>query len=213
MLKGVRIGSMISLVGVCLAPAVVYAGTYEAEIKTHKATGAIKRVDGAKAMLMSSEAGIAGVFATKNLKPGHIYTMWVAIMNNPQACKNKEANHCTSKEVLKKADIVKSDVTYGDGVVVPADGTATFRTFVPAGKLAYSWLGKALTNPTGAEIHFALHDHGPMIAEAAHDMLTTARGGCTDGSLPKLWPASARASGDAGPNKCSMAQFAILKQK
>ncbi|MEN8168574.1 MAG: hypothetical protein ABFR65_14005 [Pseudomonadota bacterium] len=186
-----------------------YAGTYEAEIKTHRMTGAENVVDGANAVLVSTDAGVAGSFTTKNLNPGHIYTLWVAIMNKPKACELKDADHCTGKDVMKRAEAVSSDVTYGDGVVAAADGTATFRTFVPAGPLEYSWLGNGLMNPTGAEIHFALHDHGPMIPDKAREMLTTARGGCTDVSLPKSWPAS----GNAGPNKCTMAQFAISQQK
>lgn len=194
-------------------PGLVSAGSIEAEVKTHAATGSVDVVDGAKAHLVSSPEGIAGEFTTRDLKPGHVYTMWVAIMNAPENCELKEADHCTSKDVIKGTDMVNSDVTYGDGVLVGADGTATFRTFVPAGKLDYSWLGKGLDDPMGAEIHFALHDHGPAIEGDLVGMLTTARAGCTEKSLPEAWPASARASGAAGPNDCQMAQFAILKQK
>lgn len=203
----------LSLICVCFLSSQALAGSYEAVVKTHKATGAVKVVEGAKARLVSSEAGIAGSFATKDLKPGHIVTLWVAIMNKPEACEMKGVDHCTSKDVLKRADVVDSDVTYGDGVIVAEDGTATFRTFVPAGKLGYSWLGNNLNNPKAAEIHFALHDHGPLIKGEERDMLSTPRGGCTEDSLPKSWPASARAGGKPGPNKCTMAQFAIFKQK
>jgi len=44
-------------------------------------------------------------------------------------------------------------------------------------------------------------------------MMSTARGGCTEESLPPPWPESARAGGKPGPNDCTMAQFAILKQQ
>jgi hypothetical protein len=204
---------ILSLAGLCLMSTLAHAGSYESEIKTHRMTGAVNVVDGAKATLVSSENGVAGIFATKDLVPGHVYTMWVAIMNTPEACAMTDADHCTGKDVFLNSDAVNSDVTYGDGVVAATDGTATFRTFIPAGALGYSWLGNELSNPTGAEIHFALHDHGPMIPGEALDMLSTPRGGCTEESLPKLWPASARAGGMAGPNKCTMAQFAIFKQQ
>lgn len=204
---------ILSLIGFLSISSFVYAGSYEAEIKTHRMTGAVNVVAGAKAILISSEAGISGSFTTKNLKPGHVCTMWVAIMNKPEACALKDVDHCTSKDVIKRSEAVNSDVTYGDGVIVGADGTATFRTFIPAGKLGYSWLGNSLSNPTGAEIHFAIHDHGPMIPDKVQQMMSTSREGCTDESLPKIWPAKARAGGKAGPNKCTMAQFAILKQK
>ena len=204
---------LLSLLSLCFLSSLAHAGSYESEIKTHSMTGAVNVVKGAKAVLVSSEAGISGSFTTKGLVPGNIYTMWVAIMNKPEACALKDADHCTGKEVLKNSDVVESDVTYGDGVIADKNGTATFRTFIPAGDLGYSWLGKGLQNPTGAEVHFALHDHGPMIAAEAQDMLSTSRGGCKEDSLPKLWPASARAGGKPGPNKCTMAQFAIFKQK
>jgi hypothetical protein len=204
---------VLSLASLCFMSPLAYAGTYDAEIKTHPMTGAVNIVEGAKAILVSTEDGIAGSFTTSGLQAGHVYTMWVAIMNKPEACELKDVDHCTSKDVVNRSEVVNSDVTYGDGVVAAADGTATFRTFVPAGTLEYSWLGNGLTNPTGAEIHFALHDHGPMISDKVQEMMSTTREGCTEESLPKIWPASARAGGTAGPNTCTMAQFAILKQQ
>lgn len=208
-----RLSCLLCATVICAVPTLASAGSMEADIKTHAATGSVDVVDGAKASLVSSSDGIAGQFVTRDLKPGHVYTMWVAIMNKPENCELKSADHCTSGDVIKRAEIVDSDITYGDGVVAAPDGTATFRTFVPTGKLGYSWLGNSLSEPTGAEVHFALHDHGPAISDEIVEMMTTARGGCTDESLPGIWPESARASGFAGPNKCQMAQFAILKQQ
>jgi hypothetical protein len=196
----------------CLST-IALAGTYKADINTHPMTGSVHVVDGAKALLVTSEAGIAGSFTTKELTPGNVYTMWVAIMNAPEACAMKDVDHCTSGDVVGRADVVLGDVTIGDGMIVGDDGTATFRTFIPAGEVGRSWIGNGLTNPTGAEIHFALHDHGPAIEGKLSEMMTTAREGCIEESLPKGWPASARAWGETGPNQCSMAQFAILQQK
>lgn len=196
----------------CLST-IALAGTYQAEIKTHPMTGSVNVVEGAIAVLITSDAGIAGSFTTKGLTPGHVYTMWVAIANKPEACAMKDVDHCTSGDIVGRAEDVLGDVTLGDGVIAKADGTATFRTFIPAGKIERSWVGTGLTNPTGAEIHFALHDHGPAIAGKLSEMLTTAREGCLEESLPKGWPASARAWGEIGPNECTMAQFAILQQK
>ena len=77
-----------SLTGLLLLSSPALAGMYNAEVKTHAMTGAVNVVDGAKATLISSDAGIAGTFTTKDLKPGHVYTLWVAIMNKPEACKH-----------------------------------------------------------------------------------------------------------------------------
>ena len=206
-----RKGFVLLLMVVLSTSSLVYGGTYEADVKTHRSQGPVKVVEGATAQLISTEAGIAGSFTTKDLTPGHVCTLWVAIMNNPEACE-KAPENCTSQDVLKRTEAVNSDVTYGDGVVVAADGTATFRTFIPAGMIENSWLGNGLPNPTGAEIHFAIHDHGPVIPDKIQDMLSTTREGCTDESLPKLWPDTARASGKPGPNECRMVQFAIFQQ-
>ncbi|SDE66185.1 hypothetical protein [Limimaricola pyoseonensis] len=189
------------------------AEKFDAEVMTHAATGNVAVVEGAKAQLVSTAEGIAGEFSTQGLKPGHVYTMWVAILNQPENCEMVSADHCTAGDVVGRADIVDSDVTYGDGAIAGADGSATFRTFVPAGALEGSWMGNALKDPMGAEVHFALHDHGPMIEGQLPEMLTTARAGCTDESLPAGWPDSARANGATGPNACQMAQFSIFKQK
>lgn len=188
------------------------AGSYETEVKAYGMSAPDDVVEGAQAVMVSSEAGVAGIFTTSNLVPGHVYTMWVAIINKPEACELKDVDHCTPGDVVGRSDVVESDVTLGDGMVASADGTATFRTFIPTGDVGRSWIGNGLTNPMGAEIHFALHDHGPEIDGKIAEMLTTAREGCIEDSLPGGWPASARAWGEAGPNQCAMAQFAILKQ-
>jgi len=114
----------IVLSGAAALGSVAHAGSVEAAIKTHKMTGAVKTVDGAKATLVSTDAGIAGSFETSGLNPGHVYTMWVAIMNNPEVCAMDGVDHCTGADVLGRSDEVNSEVTYGDGLVVGADGTA-----------------------------------------------------------------------------------------
>ncbi len=194
------------------APSFAMAEIIETEVHSYTAVDNAV-IEGATARLVSTEEGIAGELSTKDLEPGHVYTMWVAIMNQPENCELTTADHCTSSDVIGRAEAVDSDVTYGDGMVASSDGTATFRTFVPAGDLSASWLGNALKDPTGAEIHFALHDHGPAIEDQLAAMLTTARAGCADDSLPEMWPDAARADGSAGPNACQMAQFAVFKQK
>ncbi len=66
--------------------------------------------------------------------------------------------------------------------------------------------------PTGAKIHLVLNDHGRLHPEIAALMLTSYRGGCSDGSLPPPFPASAKADGVPGPNACVLIQDAIFQQ-
>jgi hypothetical protein len=199
-----------ALIGVLLMSSSVYAGVYKHDVETHPSQGAVRTIQGATAQLITSDKGIAAVLDTKELTPGHVVTLWVAIINKPEACAQAP---CKAPDVLKNTAATHSDVTYGDGIIVGPDGTATFRTFIPAGKLSYSWFGNGLENPQGAEIHYVLNDHGPIIPEMAQSMITTSRGGCTSESLPKLWPASAKASGTPGPNKCRMVQDVIFQQE
>jgi hypothetical protein len=69
--------------------------------------------------------------------------------------------------------------------------------------------GHGLTNPRGAEIHLILQDHGPGLVA---NQLSPVRGGCTDASLPSLYPPVAFADGIPGPNTCRLRQFAVLQQ-
>lgn len=84
--------------------------------------------------------------------------------------------------------------------------------FVPTGDIQSAWYGNGLTNPTGAEVHLVINDHGVVIPEMIATMLNSFRGGCTDESLPPPFPDTAKADGDPGPNACRLVQFAIISQ-
>jgi hypothetical protein len=42
------------------------------------------------------------------------------------------------------------------------------------------------------------------------EMIQTYRAGCTDSSIPGIFPASARADGTPGPNTCQLYQMAAF---
>jgi len=84
---------------------------------------------------------------------------------------------------------------------------------LPAGDVENNpWFGNGFTNPTGAEIHLVINDHGPLIPEMADTMLNSYRGGCTDESLPGSFPETAKADGEPGPNTCALVQATIFQQ-
>ena len=67
------------------------------------------------------------------------------------------------------------------------------------GPLPEGWIaGRGLENPLGADIHLVLNDHGPVLTEFMPEMIQTYRAGCTDASLPPIFPASAKADGTPG---------------
>ncbi|MFW6096997.1 MAG: hypothetical protein ACOC9Z_02925, partial [Chloroflexota bacterium] len=137
-----------------------------------------------------------------------VYTVWFVVVNDPDAC---ETSPCTADDLILNSDGVDSDVTYGAGHVVGKSGRATFSGHLSAGDLPGSWFDNGFNNPRGAEIHLTLNDHGPLIPDMASDMIRSYRGGCTDDSLPPIFPDTAFADGTPGPNTCRLYQVAIFQ--
>lgn len=152
-----------------------------------------------------------GIFVnidTNSLTPGNVHTLWLVVINNPGAC---EGENCTSKDVLKRSDIVDSDVGYAGGVIVDETGNARFAYHQSEGALNGGWFGAGLEASEAAEVHLVINDHGPVIEGRVDQMLATYRDGCTDESIPAPMPDTARAQGEAGPITCRLMQFAIFK--
>ena len=189
-------------------------------MKTHPSQGEVGIVEGSVVRQMSHENGMFVGVDTSGLTPGNVHTLWFVAINNPAGCfdpsaveakKKKNAEDCTSFDVLKRTDVTDSDVGYGGGVIVGSDGTASFSWHQETGALTNAWFGNGLKNTEQAEIHLVINDHGPAIDGRVDEMLSTYRDGCTDDSIPKPMPATARADGEAGPNTCRLVQFTIFK--
>ena len=180
-----------------------------AVVRTHPSQGPVTAVAGAEASLVTNDAGAQVRLTTSGLPPGHPHTVWFVAINNPDQC---AARPCTAVDILVNSTAVQSEVTFAAGNIVGGEGTATFAGTVRAGAVPGGWFGNGLTNPRGAEIHLIVQDHGPKIAGLVANQLSTVRGGCTDASLPVLYPPAAFADGIPGPNTCRLRQFAIFQQ-
>jgi hypothetical protein len=187
----------------------VTAQVTAAQIRTHPSQGDVVDIEGATATVISNENGIALRFATSNLEENHAYTLWVAMINNPEECSESP---CPSPEVLGNSDALQTEMTLGDSLLYSDEALMEFSSFIPAGDVPEGWFGNGLTNPLGAEIHLVVQDHGELIPDMASTMLNTVRGGCTDESVPPPYPEVAKADGEPGPNTCRGMQFAILVQ-
>jgi hypothetical protein len=165
-------------------------------------------VDGAWAKLVRNDQGATFTFHATELNPGHAYTIWFVIVNDPSAC---APTPCTSADAILNSAGGNSDVICGAGHVVGNSGKASFSGHISTGELTNSWFGHGFTNPWGAEIHLTLNDHGPMIPDMVSNMLHSYRGGCTDKSLPAIFPPTAFADGIPGPNTCRLYQVAIFQ--
>ena len=180
-----------------------------APVETHPSQGDVEIIEGGSATLMSNESGIFASMTTDGLEDGHVYTLWLVIINNPEAC---EATPCTAPEILGKSDDLQTEVTWGDGILISDEGRSEFTVYVPAGDVQEPWYGNGLTNPTGAEVHLVINDHGEVIPDMVATMLNTYRGGCADEGLPPPFPDTAKADGEPGPNTCRLVQDAIFSQ-
>jgi hypothetical protein len=173
----------------------------------HPQTGLTGPVgSGAAAQLVRRDGGLSFEMSTAQLRPGHAYTVWFVVINNPQAC---AASPCSGPDILQNPDTA-SQVTYGAGHISGKGGRGGFGGSFQVGSLD-GWLPDAeLSAPRTAEIQLVLNDHGPVLKGYLPEMIQTYRTGCTDASIPGIFPPSARADGTPGPNACQLYQVAVF---
>lgn len=207
---------LLALMLVLTVPALVTAqdSTVQmtsADVFTHPSQGDVQMVEGAHATLFTTEAGATMTFRTDLLEDGHVYTAWWVIVNNPEAC---SATPCPTSEILGTSDLLQTEVTQADGILVSEEGAMEFAGFLAVGDVDVdeAWFGNGFTNPMGAEIHIVINDHGLLIPDMTDTMLNTYRGGCQDEGLPPPFPATAISDGEAGPNTCRLVQVAVFHQ-
>jgi len=177
-------------------------------VNWHAQSGSGPVGDGATATLIRRADGVSFRIQTNNLRPGHAYTVWFVVINNPSAC---TASPCSGPDIVLNA-ATNSQVTYATGHVVGESGQGTFAGSFRAGELPDGWFaGRGLGDPLTADIHLVLNDHGPAIQGLVSEMIHTYRAGCTDASLPGIFPASAKADGTPGPNTCRLYQTAVFE--
>lgn len=170
------------------------------------------QVKGAVATLRTTESGAHVQLRTLDLNPGDAYTLWFVVFNNPGACASHPAP-CTASDLFAEGNPAEAQVTGVAGVIVGSSGRATFSAHVPTGDID-GWLpDQGLTDPQTAEIHLVVNGHGPKLAEHMPGMIKTYRGGCSDESpFPAIFPATALADGEPGPNICRLTQLAVFQQ-
>lgn len=180
----------------------------QGEVKTHPMRGDTTSVDNATTILITDNASATMNFNTVDLVPGHIYTAWWVIFNNPTACEGP----CDASDVFGNTEKVQADLIYADGQIADEQGQAAFSGTLYASEISDTWFGNGLPNPRRTEIHIVLHDHGEPIAGLEAEMLSTWRAGCTDASLPTSFPDVAFADGTPGSNECIHYQFTVFEQ-
>lgn len=175
--------------------------------------------------LVRTPNGVSYRLSTSGLEPGHAYTLWFVVFNDPSGCAAPTAVSACSGPDVVNPDAVP-DMAYAAGNVVGNSGRATFAGSQRVGALEGSVnapvlpaaLANGLVNPLGAEIHLVVHHHGPKLPEYMPDMIQSIDGGCTDAGVPAAgapspWNDYAGAPegpyGRRGPNICASLQFAV----
>lgn len=177
-----------------------------AAVMWHPQTLVSGPVDGGTATLVRRSNGLAFRLTTTHLRPGHAYTVWFVVINNPAAC---SASPCSGPDILLNEE-TDSQVSYAAGHISGGSGRASFAGSFQAGPIE-GWLdGGGLWDPMSAEIQLVLNDHGPKLPAYMPGMTHTYRAGCTDASIPVIFPDSARADGRPGPNACQLYQVAAF---
>lgn len=183
------------------------ANRQHSQIQWHPQTGLSGAVaPGAKATLVRRDGGVSFSFRTTTLRPGHAYTIWFVVINNPSAC---AATPCSGPDVVLNP-ATDSQVTYGAGHVSGGSGRGAFAGSFQAGPIE-GWLPDGgMWDPRTAQIQLVLNDHGPVISSYLPEMTHSYRAGCTDASIPPIFPPSAFADGTPGPNACQLYQVAAF---
>lgn len=167
------------------------------------------QVAGANAQIVRTDNGISYRLSTSNLTPGNAYTLWVVVINDASIC---AADPCTAGEIFNAAS--RSQVRFGAGHVAGSSGRGTFSGRVSVGPLS-GWLpDRSLEDARAADVHLVINDHGPALPEFMPGMIHTYRGGCADrptSPFPMIFPATALADGEVGPNSCRLFQAATFR--
>lgn len=128
-------------------------------------------------MLVRTPAGLFMTYNAAGLVPGTVATSWIAVFNTPAGC---FTNPCGMPDFANSN--AHSALINTGGVVVGADGKATFGGFRAVGDTAGVFNGTfgRLIFPLTAEIHMVVRTHGVASTDPAvlALQLTTPNGGC-----------------------------------
>jgi hypothetical protein len=126
-----------------------------------------------RSSLSSDAGGVRYTFDTRELVPGHAYTLWLVVFNRPENCSHGAGDgvRCGPGDLPPYGgdDSAQTSFLLGDGQVAAA-GPAMFRGTRATGSTEGALWGPGIVNPTSAEIHLLLRDHGVSTRASAFAM-------------------------------------------
>jgi hypothetical protein len=136
--------------------------------------------------LVRTPSGLSAVFHTSGLQPGHAMTLWFIVFNNPSACTSTPCSFADSFNPDTGFDFLAGGghVT-GNGARTTIGGHLQVFDNSGSGNLEYNEIfgtdfpAPGLTSPYGAEVHLAIHSHGPaQTGQTLVEQISTFFGGC-----------------------------------
>lgn len=133
-------------------------------------------------VLRRTKNGLTINYKSNELMPGHAYTMWWVIFNNPEACATQP---CSMDDFMNEE--VKTVLLYGAGHLVGQSGKGNFSSHIKVGDDTGSINellglpevdGLMEGNAFTAEVHMILRSHGPAIPGQINEQISTFPGGC-----------------------------------
>ena len=175
---------------------------------------------GGTAKIVRTNKGISGNFSSSlansvGSAEGLAVTLWLIIFNNPDEC---ATSPCSESDLGNPA--VMPDALYGAGNIVDDSEEASFGFSLKAGDNSGSiadlfflptddgepW---GLVDPRGAEVHYVLRLHGPMIPLEMPAQIKTYGGGCVDYAPYGYMPPADESELKLGWGECQDVQAAI----
>jgi hypothetical protein len=133
--------------------------------------------------LVRTDGGLSATFHSAGLPAGQAVTLWFIVFNNPSAC---TSDPCSIDDLVGNED-AEGDFLVGGGHVIGGGDQVNLGGALRVGDTSGSGFiemgapGRAigLTNPRGAEVHLALHSHGPAVTgQTLAEQISSFTGGC-----------------------------------
>jgi hypothetical protein len=147
-----------------------------------------EQIEGARATLVRNRNGARLNIQTRELEPGHTYSVWMVVFDAPEHCAEPYA--CGLDDIIPLMDDPGAEnpseaTVFGavGGGLAGGTGRAAFAGHAKPGDEANDVLfgDGSLDNPLTAEIHFVIRTHGPAIPGMIHEQISTFNGGCEEG--------------------------------
>ncbi|MEN8789709.1 MAG: hypothetical protein ABF293_11520 [Flavobacteriaceae bacterium] len=129
--------------------------------------------------------GITANFKATGLIPGHAYTVWWVIWNNPEECEGGVGACGSDADFIENADAIKIEIMYATGHVAGNSGTGNFGAHLnenddsgSINDLQFLPAYGGLLDSQKAEVHLVLRSHGPAVPGIVNEQIGSYLGGC-----------------------------------